>query len=93
MAPATINSADEFHNLRGYSGSKDTKSSKVCESYQSCSQLTYSPVELQKLYEDRYELQQIIHVATRGSVKDIIQSEINLITAKISSLHDLSSGP
>jgi hypothetical protein len=32
-------------------------------------------------------------VATRGSVKDIIETEINLITAKISSLHQLSSEP
>ena len=29
----------------------------------------------------------------RGSVKDIIQTEINLLTAKIGTLHDLSLGP
>ena len=35
----------------------------------------------------------MLHVVTGGSVKDIIQTEINVLTAKIGSLHDLSSGP
>jgi hypothetical protein len=93
MAPTIINNADERNNLPTYCGNKDIKSSKVCECYHLCSQPDYSSEELQKLHEHRYELQQILHVATRGSIKDIIQSEINLITAKIGNLHDLSLGP
>jgi len=92
MAPISVNRADERIISPSYRGNNEIKSTKVCEDYHLSSHLDYTSEELQKLHEDRYELQQILHVAIRGSVKDIIQSEINLITAKIGSLHDLSSG-
>jgi hypothetical protein len=92
VAPTSLTSAEERIISPSYRGNKEIKSTKVCEGYQVSSHLDCTSQELQKLHEDRYELQQILHVATRGSVKDIIQTEISLITAKIGSLHDLSSG-
>ena len=92
MAPISVNHADERIISPSYRGNNEIKSTKVCEDHHLSSHLDYTSEELQKLHEDRYELQQILHVAIRGSMKDIIQSETNLITAKTGSLHDLSSG-
>jgi hypothetical protein len=92
MAPFSMNRADERIISPSYRGNKEIKSTKAYEDHHLSSHLDYTSEELRKLHEDRYELQQILRVAIRGSVKDIIQSEINLITAKIGSLHDLSSG-
>ena len=43
--------------------------------------------ELENLHEDMLELNKILNVAIRCSVKDVILAEINLISAKIDSLH------
>ena len=91
MAPTSMNRTDKRTISPSYRGNKVIKSSKACKGNQSSPHPDYTSEELHKLHEDRYELQQILHVATRDSVKDIIQAEINLITAKISSLHDSSS--
>jgi len=43
--------------------------------------------ELENLHEDMLELNKILNMAIRCSVKDAILAEINLISAKIDSLH------
>jgi hypothetical protein len=43
--------------------------------------------ELENLHEDMLELNKVLHVVKRYSVKEAILAEINLISAKIDSLH------
>jgi len=46
-----------------------------------------TPQELMNLHEDLLELNNVLNVVKSGSVKDAILDEINLISAKINSLH------
>ena len=61
---------------------------KAFENYQQSSKTNKISKELENLQEDMLEHNQVLSAVKRRSVKDIILAEINLLSAKIDSLHD-----
>jgi hypothetical protein len=64
---------------------------KATENYQLSSKSYSISEDLLNLHEDMRELKQVLDTVTRCSVKGIIRTEINVLSARIASLHDLTT--
>ena len=90
MASKLEGSSSSLSNNQHYQDKSDT--SEIVNGVNSSTSLDTSSVQvkLDGLQEDLSELIHILHATERSSVKEIIQTDIQLILSKTESLEDLS---
>ena len=91
MALSNKQGSDAGGNFICFQCKGDRCVEKAFKNYQQSFKTKEISKELVNLQEDMFELNQVLRAVERCSVKYVILAEINLLSAKTDSLHDLTA--